>query len=123
LLVLVLVLVLISSVTRSILLCHAHTVDVYRRRFQPAQGGIIGITLNMDHVAPIDDSPAAAAAAQQAIDHQLGMYAEPIYCGRFPATVLARFGDRLQFSESQWALIKGSNDLCVALAPVVPLSS
>lgn len=69
----------------------------------------------MDFIVPIDDSPAAAAAAQQGIDHQLGMYADPIYHGRFPATVLKRFGDRLTFTDAQWALIKGSNDLCVTL--------
>lgn len=67
-----------TSVTKSILLSHAGTVDLYRRKFKPTQGGIIGITCNMDWVVPIDESEAAAKAAQQAIDHQLGMYCDPI---------------------------------------------
>lgn len=66
------------SVTKSILLCHAHTVDLYRREYKVKQNGIIGITLNMDWIVPMDESEAAAKAAQQGIDHQLGMYAEPI---------------------------------------------
>lgn len=32
----------------------------------------------MDWIVPMDESEAAAKAAQQGIDHQLGMYAEPI---------------------------------------------
>lgn len=31
--------------TRSLLLSHARTVDLYRREFKPKQGGQIGITL------------------------------------------------------------------------------
>lgn len=96
--------------TRSILLCHARTVDLYRREFKPTQKGVIGITLNMDWIVPFDDTPAAAAAAQQGIDHQLGMYADPIYHGRFPASVLQRFGDKLAFNDDEWRVIKGSND-------------
>jgi beta-glucosidase len=64
--------------TKSLLLSHARTVDLYRREFKPKQGGQIGITLNIDFVVPIDDSPAAIEAAQDANDQMLGQFADPI---------------------------------------------
>ncbi len=64
--------------TKSLLLSHARTVDLYRREFKAKQGGQIGITLNIDFVVPIDDSPAAIEAAQDANDQMLGQFADPI---------------------------------------------
>lgn len=64
--------------TRSILLSHAKTVDMYRREFAPKQGGKIAITLNMDWVVPLDDSAEAKKATDIGVNHMFGMYADPI---------------------------------------------
>ncbi|GMK59772.1 hypothetical protein CspeluHIS016_0803780 [Cutaneotrichosporon spelunceum] len=102
-----------AAYTRHTLLAHAAVVDMYRREFCDAGGGQIGITLNMDWVAPIDESKAAQQATLDLIDFWLGMYAEPMYHGRFPASCLRRFGegpDGLYFTPAEWALVRGSND-------------
>lgn len=68
----------------------------------------------MDWVVPLDDSPEASKASADVIDYWLGLYADPLYHGRFPESCIERFGPhKLSFTDEQWALIKGSNDLYV----------
>jgi hypothetical protein len=62
----------LNSVAHNQILVHAHTVDLYRRKFQPTQGGRIGITLNIDWVVPIDESREAKDAADLAVAMALG---------------------------------------------------
>lgn len=45
------------SAGHSVILSHAHAVQVYRNEFKARQGGQIGITLNGDWALPYDDSP------------------------------------------------------------------
>ena len=54
------------------LLAHAKAVQIYRREFKLKQGGVIGITLNMDWREPASDSPADIQAAQRSLDFNLG---------------------------------------------------
>ncbi|BEJ12828.1 hypothetical protein CspHIS471_0300020 [Cutaneotrichosporon sp. HIS471] len=97
--------------TKSLLLSHARTVDLYRREFKPKQGGQIGITLNVDYVVPIDDSPSAIEAAQDSLDQMFGQFADPIYHGYFPESMYKRFDrTKLNFTPEEWAIVKGSND-------------
>lgn len=103
-----------ATYTRSFILCHATAARLYHEKYQPSQGGQIGITLDCDWVEPLDDSPAAKSAAQASIDCILGLFADPLFKGRFPTSVLDRFGDeQLAFTDEQWGVIKGSLDLCV----------
>ena len=39
-----------------VILAHAHASKLYRTKYQPAQGGTIGITLSGDWTEPFDDS-------------------------------------------------------------------
>ena len=50
----------ISRVGHSVILAHAHAVQLYRRDYKPTQGGVIGITLNGDWAMPYDDTPESA---------------------------------------------------------------
>eukprot|EP00438_Fugacium_kawagutii_P036806 Skav208759 [mRNA] locus=scaffold1871:315200:324784:- [translate_table: standard] len=90
-------------------------VKRYREEFKEKQGGVIGITLNMDWRQPLTDSPEDAAAAQRALDWQLGWYADPIWKGDYPEitkeTMRKRCGDRLpSFTAEEKELIKGTSE-------------
>ncbi|KAK4684015.1 hypothetical protein P7C73_g6191, partial [Tremellales sp. Uapishka_1] len=96
---------------RTLILSHAYTVDLYRREFQPTQGGQIGITLNLDWVEPINDTQLAVDAAQIELDYVCGMFADPIYLGRFPPSMRSVYGEHFpEFSDEQWKIVIGSSD-------------
>ncbi|WWC58901.1 uncharacterized protein I303_101446 [Kwoniella dejecticola CBS 10117] len=96
---------------KSLLLCHARTVDLYRKEYQQRQGGRIGIVYNCDWVEPVNDSPEAKAAADFAREWVMGFYADPVFLGKFPDSVAEYLGDLLpQFTEEEWSLIKGSTE-------------
>ena len=81
----------------NILNAHAAAVDIYRRKYKPSQGGIIGITNNQDWREPKTDGAQDIAAAERAILFQLGWFSEPIFGqhGDYPPEMRSVFGDRL----------------------------
>jgi beta-glucosidase len=98
-------------VAHNLLRAHAYAVDVYRREFQPNQGGMIGITNNCDWREPASDSPEDRAAAQRALEFFLGWFADPVYLGDYPASMRERVGDRLpEFTKEDRQLLHGSSD-------------
>ncbi|KAJ7070514.1 beta-glucosidase 1B [Mycena amicta] len=98
-------------VGRNLILAHAHATKLYRERFKPTQEGQIGITLNGDWQMPYDDTPENVEAAQHALDFAIGWYADPIYLGRYPASMQRILGARLpQFTAEEWKIVKGSSD-------------
>eukprot|EP00611_Tribonema_gayanum_P016113 TRINITY_DN2810_c0_g1_i1.p1 TRINITY_DN2810_c0_g1~~TRINITY_DN2810_c0_g1_i1.p1 ORF type:complete len:565 (+),score=139.22 TRINITY_DN2810_c0_g1_i1:188-1696(+) len=99
------------------LLAHAHAVDLYRRDFQPRQGGAIGITLNSGWSEPLGDADpegalSHAAAAHRSLMWSLGWFADPIWLGGdYPREMRERCGDKLpEFTEAEKKLISGSSD-------------
>lgn len=63
------------TVAKNLLLAHAEAVDLYRSKFQEAQGGKIGIVLNSHWFTPFDDnSKADGEAALRGVDFMLGWY-------------------------------------------------
>lgn len=94
-----------------IILAHAKAVDIYRREFQARQGGKIGITNNCDWREPMTDAPADKDAAQRALEFFLAWFADPVYFGHYPASMVSRLGDRLPtFTEEEIKIVKGSSD-------------
>jgi beta-glucosidase/6-phospho-beta-glucosidase/beta-galactosidase len=61
-----------TSVAYHQILIHAHSVNLYRAKYQSQQKGRIGITLNIDWVVPIDESKEAKDAADLAVAMALG---------------------------------------------------
>jgi len=94
-----------------LLRAHAKAVDVYRRKYQAAQGGVIGISNNCDWREPLTDTEKDRAAAERAVEFFLGWFADPIYHGRYPASMRTRVADRLpRFTDEDRALLQGSAD-------------
>ncbi|MEZ5412742.1 MAG: GH1 family beta-glucosidase [Opitutaceae bacterium] len=90
---------------------HGKIVDIYRRKFQPTQKGVIGITNNCDWREPKTDSAADRAAAERGHEFFLGWFADPIYRGDYPDCMRSAVCDRLpQFSDADRAVIRDSSD-------------
>lgn len=98
-------------VGHEMLRAHGAAVEVYRREFQSAQGGVIGMANNCDWREAATDTPEDHAAAQRALEFYLGWFADPLYHGDYPASMRERLGDRLPvFSDEDRARLKGSSD-------------
>ncbi|PPQ79038.1 hypothetical protein CVT25_002347 [Psilocybe cyanescens] len=96
-------------VGHSIILAHAHAVQLYRTQFKPTQKGEIGITLNGDWAMPYDDNPENVDAAQHALDFAIGWYADAIYLGFYPPYMRVVLGDRMpEYTPDEWAIVKGA---------------
>lgn len=98
-------------VGHNILRAHAAAVSAYRTRFQPAQGGRIGMTNNCDWREPRSDSLEDREAAQRAVEFFLGWFGDPLHHGSYPDVMRTRVGDRLPaFTDRERHLLAGSSD-------------
>ncbi|KAK7436604.1 hypothetical protein CaCOL14_006260 [Colletotrichum acutatum] len=99
-------------VGHNLLVAHGRAVKVYREEFKPTNGGQIGITLNGDATYPWDpEDPEDVEASDRKIEFAISWFADPIYFGKYPDSMLKQLGDRLpEFTPEELALVKGSND-------------
>ncbi|CDZ98434.1 glycoside hydrolase family 1 protein [Phaffia rhodozyma] len=93
------------------ILAHAKVTRLYRTKYKSAQKGTIGITLNGDWAIPLDNRPETIKATQDKMDVAIGWFADPIYLGHYPPSLVKRLGDRLpKFTEDEIKLVHGSSD-------------
>ena len=98
-------------VGHNLLKAHALAVKQYRDLFQRSQGGQIGISNNCDWREPLTQTPADVRAADRALEFFLAWFADPLYFGQYPQTMIRRLGSRLpEFSSAERDLIMGSTD-------------
>eukprot|EP01024_Parvocaulis_polyphysoides_P048989 TRINITY_DN4707_c1_g1_i1.p1 TRINITY_DN4707_c1_g1~~TRINITY_DN4707_c1_g1_i1.p1 ORF type:complete len:565 (-),score=60.07 TRINITY_DN4707_c1_g1_i1:218-1723(-) len=98
----------IYIVGKHLLLAHACAVALYRQEFQEIQQGQIGITLNSDWFENIDKS---SQASERALEFMLGWFADPIFLGKYPQSMVVTLGDSLPpFTAQEREIIKGSSD-------------
>jgi beta-glucosidase len=99
-------------VGHSLLIAHAKAVKVYREEFKEKDGGEIGITLNGDWADPWDPNDAEdVKACDRKIEFAISWFADPVYYGKYPQSMIDQLGDRLPtFTKEESALVKGSND-------------
>lgn len=96
----------------NVLLAHAAVVQLYRQTYQPTQGGLIGITNNIDWREPISQDPQDVGSAERSQQFWLGWFADPIFLsGQYPPAMRSILGDRLPyFTDEESQLVKGSAD-------------
>jgi beta-glucosidase len=95
----------------NLLRAHGMAVDVYRRRFQATQKGMIGMANNCDWREPRTNSPEDRAAAERALEFFLGWFADPLYRGDYPDVMRERVRERLpEFAPEDRERILGSAD-------------
>uniref|UniRef100_A0A383WBJ0 Beta-glucosidase n=1 Tax=Tetradesmus obliquus TaxID=3088 RepID=A0A383WBJ0_TETOB len=94
----------------NVLLAHAAAVKVYRDKYR-SQGAKIGFSTNLVWAEPLTDKPEDKQAAQNKLDREFGWIVDPLFTGRYPASMRGALGDELpKFTEEQKALLKGSID-------------
>lgn len=99
-------------VGHNLLIAHGRAVKVYREEFKAKDGGEIGITLNGDATYPWDpEDPADVEASDRKIEFAISWFADPIYFGRYPESMIKQLGDKLpEWTEEERKLVQGSND-------------
>ncbi|XP_047153760.1 beta-glucosidase 13-like [Vigna umbellata] len=98
-------------VSHHLLLAHAATVQVYRKKYQVYQNGVIGITLVSNWFEPLSDNKLDKSASERALDFMLGWFVEPLTSGKYPKSMRSLVGNRLpEFSQQQMKLVNGSFD-------------
>ncbi|CAI9100500.1 OLC1v1037616C1 [Oldenlandia corymbosa var. corymbosa] len=98
-------------VTHHQLLAHAEAVHLYRRRYQPHQKGIIGMSNVAIWMVPLTNSSQDGRASIRALDFMFGWFVNPIVYGDYPAEMRVLVGDRLpKFTPKQSRRLKGSYD-------------
>ncbi|XP_057453252.1 beta-glucosidase 13-like [Lotus japonicus] len=93
------------------LLAHAEAVQVYKKKYQASQKGIIGITLVSHWFVPFSDNKFDQDAAGRAIDFMFGWFMEPLTTGNYPQSMRYLVGSRMpKLSKKQARLVNGSFD-------------
>jgi beta-galactosidase len=95
----------------NLLRAHGKAVEVYRRKYQAGQKGLVGMTNNCDWREPRTDSEQDKQAAQRALEFFLAWFADPVHCGEYPETMRRRVAERLpRFVPEDAELLRGSCD-------------
>ncbi|OIW08963.1 hypothetical protein TanjilG_05939 [Lupinus angustifolius] len=93
------------------LLAHAAAVQVYKKKYQISQKGVIGITLVSQWFLPHSNNKSDKKAATRAIDFMFGWFMGPLTTGDYPKSMRSIVGKRLpKFNKLQAKLINGSFD-------------
>ncbi|XP_043722141.1 beta-glucosidase 18-like [Telopea speciosissima] len=79
----------------NLILSHATAVDIYRKKFQAKQGGMIGIVLNAAWYEPLRSIPADHLAVQRALAFDNAWFLDPIMYGDYPPEMHQILGNRL----------------------------
>ncbi|KAH7284440.1 hypothetical protein KP509_34G054400 [Ceratopteris richardii] len=94
-----------------VLLAHGAAVRIYREKYQPKQGGSVGMALSTAWYVPMTSSDADIMAVQRAVDFLIGWFLNPVVFGDYPSSMRMVVRDRLpHFTPAESELLKGSVD-------------
>ncbi|CAN4110427.1 unnamed protein product [Withania somnifera] len=93
------------------LLAHAKTVNLYRKKYKASQNGKIGISLVSDWYVPYSTKKEDIEATQRALDFMFGWFIDPITYGDYPASMHKLVRNRLpKFTSEEAEMVKSSYD-------------
>ncbi|KAK4857306.1 hypothetical protein QYF36_026730 [Acer negundo] len=99
------------TVAHNFLLAHATAASLYKRKFQPKQGGQIGVSVSAQYYEPYSKSRQDRAAAKRGLDFEIGWFLKPLVSGHYPKIMRMIAKDRLpKFTAKEKKLVKGSID-------------
>ncbi|KAK9268749.1 hypothetical protein L1049_000510 [Liquidambar formosana] len=95
----------------NMLLSHAKAAKLYRERYQPKQGGLIGIIANTFMYEPLRDEEFDQQAASRALAFNVAWVLDPLIYGDYPPEMLHYHGNELpRFTPEEAKYINGSID-------------
>ncbi|KAJ4968640.1 hypothetical protein NE237_015341 [Protea cynaroides] len=95
----------------NLILAHASAVNLYRKKYQVKQGGMIGIVVDCIWYEPLRDTPTDRLAVQRALAFGVAWFLDPIIYGDYPPEVRQIVGSRLPiFSEQEKELLSNKLD-------------
>ncbi|KAI3507732.1 hypothetical protein L1887_22723 [Cichorium endivia] len=98
-------------VSHNLLLAHASTVRLYRKKYKAMQHGFVGLNLLGFWFEPYTNVTEDVKAAQRAMDFFLGWFFNPLVNGDYPEIVKKSAGNRIPtFTKLESERIKGSFD-------------
>ncbi|KDP28152.1 hypothetical protein JCGZ_13923 [Jatropha curcas] len=93
------------------LLAHASTVRLYRKKYQRKQDGTIGVNLYAFWLLPLTNSTEDVTATQRAIDFYFGWFLDPLVFGDYPEIMKKNVDSRLPvLTKQESKLVKGAFD-------------
>ena len=99
-------------VGHNVLLAHAAAAAAYRRDFQPAQRGVLSMSLNCEFSMPLTQAAEDAEAAERANEFYLGWWLQPVLSGDYPQVMREYLGDRLpRFTPEQAKSLQAALDV------------
>ncbi|XVF11560.1 hypothetical protein REPUB_Repub08aG0038200 [Reevesia pubescens] len=95
----------------NLLLAHATVAKLYKKKYQAAQGGQIGMSLVGQYSEPYSNTLLDRYAAKRSMDFELGWFMEPLVRGHYPRSMRKIVKNRLPvFTAKEKKLVKGSFD-------------
>ncbi|KAI3732463.1 hypothetical protein L1987_63668 [Smallanthus sonchifolius] len=98
-------------VAHHLLLAHASTVRLYRKKYKAMQHGFVGINLFAYWYEPYTNTIEDVKATQRAHEFYVGWFLNPLVNGDYPELMKKNAGDRIpNFTKAESTRIKGSFD-------------
>ncbi|XP_043705605.1 beta-glucosidase 18-like [Telopea speciosissima] len=95
----------------NLILAHASAVNIYKKKYQVKQGGMIGIVVNAAWYEPLRNTPTDRLAVQRALAFDIAWFLDPIIYGDYPPEMRQIVGSRLPiFSEKERELLSNKLD-------------
>ncbi|KAI3702887.1 hypothetical protein L6452_28640 [Arctium lappa] len=98
-------------VMHNLLLAHGMAAKLYHDKFQPKQGGSIGLVMHCLMFEPLTDSDLDRKAAKRAFAFNIGWSLDPVIFGEYPEEMREYLGSELpSFSLDEKNFMKNSTD-------------
>ncbi|KAL1168345.1 hypothetical protein V6Z11_A05G076600 [Gossypium hirsutum] len=95
----------------NILLAHAAVANLYKKKYQEKQHGLVGFNLFNYWFVPLTNTTEDIIAVQRANDFYFGWFMHPLVYGDYPRSMKENAGSRLPaFTSSESKQVKGSFD-------------
>ncbi|CAG5128995.1 unnamed protein product, partial [Candidula unifasciata] len=88
--------IVVYQAAHNVLRAHTRAYHIYKDSFKNSQKGVVGITLSVEFMVPMTDSPEDAEAADRAMEFNFGWFANAIFSGSgdYPQVMKKFIGDK-----------------------------
>ncbi|XP_068650484.1 beta-glucosidase 18-like [Aristolochia californica] len=94
----------------NLILSHAAATNIYRKKFQVAQGGTIGIVISPNWYEPLRTTPEDISAVQRLLASDVGWFLDPIIHGDYPVEMREILGSSDFLNGDILATVSGTRD-------------